>query len=125
MALRTSSWWTKNSFRFGNERTQPMRKNPGGGPDRIRATSHAKSLLLCQPHPAPLGEPLERAREHEAGASDEIALTQHDVGGEVVSGPALEQRGYVSPEFVEEIAQRKALLRVERKIFHIPVSYFA
>ncbi len=25
-------------------RTQPMRKNPTGGPERIRATSHAKSL---------------------------------------------------------------------------------
>ena len=44
LALRTSSWWTKNSLRFGNRRTHPMRKKPGGGPDRTVATSQEKSL---------------------------------------------------------------------------------
>jgi hypothetical protein len=81
--------------------------------------------LLREPRPASLRELLERAREDEAGASDEIALTQHDVGGEVFGSPAVEQRGYVSPEFFEQIAQFKALLRVKRKTFHIPVPYFA
>ena len=44
MALRTSSWWTKNSLRLDSRRTHPMRKKPGGGPDRIVALSHVKSL---------------------------------------------------------------------------------
>ena len=43
LALRTSSWWTKNSLRLAKRRTQPMRKKPGGGPDRIVATSQGKS----------------------------------------------------------------------------------
>jgi hypothetical protein len=64
---------------------------------------------------------LERSRKDEAGAGEEIALTQHDVGGEVVRCPALEQRGYVAAELFEEIAQCKALLRVKRKILHIPM----
>jgi hypothetical protein len=42
------------------------------------------------------------------------------VGGEVSSAPAIEQRRYVSSELFEEIAQCKALLRVKRKILHIP-----
>ena len=115
-----SSWWTKNSFRFGTDLIQPTRNNPGGGPDRIRATSHSISLLR-RPHPASLGEPLEQARKDEAWASDEIALTQHDVGSEVFGIPALEQRGYVSPELLEEIAQCTALLPVKRNIRHIPI----
>jgi hypothetical protein len=41
------------------------------------------------------------------------------VGGEVSGGPSVEERGCVSSEFVEEIAQGKALLRVNRKILHI------
>ena len=72
--------------------------------------------LLREPHPASLGEPLERPGKDDAGASDEIALTQHDVGGEVLRGPALEQRGHVGAELFEEIAKRKALLRVKRRI---------
>jgi hypothetical protein len=33
-----------DSFRLGSPRTQPMRKKPGGGPDRSASTSHVKSL---------------------------------------------------------------------------------
>jgi hypothetical protein len=59
LALRRSSWWTKNSFRLASRRTQPMRKKPAGGPDRSVATSQLKSLsasALCRrsasrPHP--------------------------------------------------------------------------
>ena len=43
LARRTSSWWTKNSFRLGSRRTHPIRKKPGGGPDRNVATSQPKS----------------------------------------------------------------------------------
>ena len=82
-------------------------------------------FLLHEPRPASLGEPLERAREDEAGASDEIALTQHDVGGKVFGSPVVEQCGYVSPEFFEKIAQCKALVRAKRKTLHIPIPYVA
>jgi hypothetical protein len=58
--------------------------------------------VLCQPRRASLGEPLEQARKNETGASDGIALTQHDVGGEVSGGSSVEERGCVSCEFVEE-----------------------
>ena len=33
-----------DSLRFAKARTHPMRKKPMGGPDRVRATSHIKSL---------------------------------------------------------------------------------
>jgi len=38
---RTSSWWTKNSLRFGKRRTHPILKKPGGGPDRMVSTRSA------------------------------------------------------------------------------------
>ncbi len=44
LARRTSSWWTKNSLRFGTRRTHPLRNGPRGGPDRIVATSERKSV---------------------------------------------------------------------------------
>jgi hypothetical protein len=59
---------------------------------------------IRQPHPASLGESLEKAWKDEAGASDEIAFTQHDVGGEVFGSPTVEQCGYVGAELFEEIA---------------------
>ena len=43
LALRTSSWWTKNSLRVGKLRTQPIRKKPRGGPARNVATSQGNS----------------------------------------------------------------------------------
>jgi len=107
----------KNSFRFGNERIQPMRKNPGGGPDRIRATSQAKSwrfASLARPRSANRW----KGQEHKAGRSYEIALPQHDVGSEVMSCPAFEQRGSGSSEFVEQRAQLESFLGVEWEIPH-------
>jgi hypothetical protein len=77
--------------------------------------------VLCQPRPTLLGEPFEWARKDDAGASDGIALTQHEVGGEVSGGPSVEQRGCVRSEFVEEIAPAKALLGVKWKIVHVPM----
>jgi hypothetical protein len=61
---------------------------------------------------------LEWPGKDEAKAGDGIALPQRDVGGKVSSGPALKQRGCVGAEFLEQIAQCKAFLRVERKILH-------
>jgi len=45
------------------------------------------------------------------------------VGGEIVSSPALEQRGNGRTDLVEEITQPKALLRVERNISHAARVY--
>ena len=75
-----------------------------------------KVLALGQSDPAPLGEPLEGTRENEARGGNKIAFTQHEVGGEIVSSPSLEQCGNGGTEIVEEITQLKALLRVERNI---------
>ena len=76
---------------------------------------------FCEPHPTSLGEPLEPPGQDEAGAGQEIVLTQHEVGGEVLGGPAREKRRSIGPEFLEQIAQRPALLRIQRKITHIPI----
>ena len=87
-----------------------MRKNPGGGPDRIRATSHPKSWRFASLTRRRSANRWNGPGSTRQGAGDEIALPQHDVGGEVVSGPALEQRGSGGSEFVEEVAQLQALL---------------
>jgi hypothetical protein len=88
-----------------------MRKNPGGHEPREVAA-------VREPHASPVREPLEGAREHETGPSHEITLPQHEVGGEVMSGPALEQRGHRRPQLVEQVAQLPSLLRVEGEIAH-------
>jgi hypothetical protein len=80
-------------------------------------------LALGQLDPTPLGEPLKGARQNEAGAGDEIAFSQHDVSGEIVSSPILEQCGHGGTKLVEEITQLKALLRVERDISHAAGVY--
>lgn len=51
------------------------------------------------------------------------ALTQHEVGGEIVGSPALEQGGNGRTELAEEITQLKALLRVERNLGHAAGVY--
>jgi hypothetical protein len=69
---------------------------------RARADSHDEPLelsLLGQLRPASLGESLERAGEDETGSGDEVMFTQHKVGGKVLGGPAVEQRGCVGSEF--------------------------
>jgi hypothetical protein len=57
---------------------------------------------------------LEGPRKGEAGARHEIALAQQEVGGKVPRGPALDQRGNVSPDLFEKMAKSNALLRVKR-----------
>src|SRR5437879_3388450 len=86
------------------------RPDPGHEPLEVAA--------FRQLYPPPLGEALERTREHKAGAGDQIALAQDDVCGEVVSGPSLEQRGHRRPQLGEHIAKRPSLLRVEGEIAH-------
>src|SRR5262249_61155577 len=84
--------------------------DPGHEPPEVAA--------LRQFCPPPLGEALERTRERNAGASDQIALAQDDVCGEVVTGPSLAQSGHGRPQLVEHVAKLQSLLRVERDIAH-------
>ena len=100
-----------------------MRKNPMGGPDRIRPDEPREILVLAQSDPTQLGEPLEGARQNDARAGNEIAFSQHEVGGEIVCSPALDQCGNRRAELLEDITQLKALLRVERNISHTAGVY--
>ena len=45
-------------------------------------------------------------------------FSQHEVGGEIVSGPAVEQRGNGRAELVEETTELEALLRIQPNIGH-------
>ncbi len=67
---------------------------------------------LGQPGPTPLGETFEGTGENDARPGNEIAFAQHDVGGEVVSSPALEQCWNGRAELVEEITELKALSHI-------------
>ncbi len=80
-------------------------------------------LVLAQSDPTPLGEPLEGTRQNDARAGNEIAFSQHEVGGEIVCSPALDQCGNRRAELLEDITQLKALLRVERNISHAAGVY--
>ncbi len=80
-------------------------------------------LVIGQSRPALLGEPLKGAGQNEAWASKDIAFSQHEVGGDVVSSPTLEQGGNRWTEFVKEITQLTAFLRVERDISHAARAY--
>ncbi len=77
-----------------------------------------KVFALSQSGPTPLSEPLEGAGENDARASHEIAFSQHDVRGEIMSGPRRKQRGSGRAEFIEQPTKRLSLLRVERDISH-------
>jgi len=66
---------------------------------------------------------LKGAGQNEAWASNDIAFSQHEVGGDVVSSPTLEQGGNRWTEFVKEITQLTAFLRVERNISHAARAY--
>ena len=46
LALRTSSWWTKNSLRLGSRRTDPMRKKHDPAPAVAAPCLEWRCLLL-------------------------------------------------------------------------------
>ncbi len=71
-----------------------------------------KVFAPSQPGPTPLGEPFEGTGQNQAGAGNEIVFAQHQVGGEIVSGPAVEQRGNGRAELVEKLTELEALLRI-------------
>jgi hypothetical protein len=78
--------------------------DPRDEPREVLALGQCGSTLL--------GEPLEGTGQNEARAGDEIVFSQHEVGREIVRSPALEQGGNGRAEFVEEITELKALLRI-------------
>jgi hypothetical protein len=67
--------------------------NPRDEPGEVIALGQSDSALL--------GEPLEGAGQDNAGPGNEIAFSQHDVGCEVMSSPALEQGRNGRPELIE------------------------
>jgi hypothetical protein len=75
-------------------------------------------LALGQFRPAPFGEPLEGTGEYEARAGNEIPFPQYDVGGEIMSRPALDQRRSGRAQLVEQIAKLMALLGVQLSVSH-------
>ena len=117
LALRTSSWWTKNSLRLGSRRTHPVRKKPGGGPDRSVATSlrsPAARALLAAVRP---GGPTPRARQARAG--ERVALAKDQVRGDIAGCPRREEGRCIGTEFVEQVGQLRPLDRVEERTGHI------
>jgi hypothetical protein len=48
-------------------------------------------LALSHFRPSPLSESLEGTRQDEARTSKEVVFSQHEMGGEVVTSPALDQ----------------------------------
>ena len=82
-------------------------------------------LALSHFRPSPLSESLEGTRQDEARTSKEVVFSQHEMGGEVVTSPALDQGGNGRTELLEEIAKLKALLRVKRNISHAAGVYGA
>ena len=92
LALRTSSWWTKNSLRLAKRRTQPMRKKPGGGPDRIVATSQGKSSRAS----AVRRRSAKRPRTGGALVPRGVALARHGV----------EEGRCVGTELVEQVGEQ-------------------
>jgi hypothetical protein len=71
-----------------------------------------------QSNPTPLGKPPERTGQNEARTPEDIMFALHEVGGEIVGRPAVEQRGNRRAELVEKIAQLNTFLRVERDVTH-------
>jgi hypothetical protein len=101
------------------EGTHPTDAEEAGGWARSDPRDEPPELpRLRQPHPASLGESLKRFRKDDARRRNEIMLAEHEVGSEVVRGPALKHRRYVSPQLLEKIAKRKALLCLKPKIRH-------
>lgn len=105
------------------------RTNPANAKEPDRRTrpdsrdQPGEIVVLGQSRLTLLGEPLKGARQNEARASEDIVFSQHEVSGDVVSSPTLEQGGNRWPELVKEITQLTAFLRVEWNISHAARPY--
>jgi hypothetical protein len=89
-----------------------------GGPDRIRATSHMKSLCLANLAPRRSATRWKGSGRTRQGPANEIVFSHHEVGGEIVGSPTIDQGRNRWAELVEKIAQLKAFSRVQRNIGH-------
>ena len=78
-----------------------------------------REVALGQRGGTPLGEPMPPPGKNEAGCSEVVVLTQHEVRREVAGRPRFEQGRRVGTEFDEEIAQLLTLERVERGFCHL------
>lgn len=87
---------------------EPWRRPRSDPRDKPREVAAVRQLYASS-----LGEVLERAGKDQAGCGNEIAFAKHEVCGEILSGPSIEQRGRRRPELVEHAAQLHTLLRVE------------
>jgi hypothetical protein len=100
--------------RQGSDRSEAEEPDRRARPDPRDETREI--LAPSQTRPTPFGEALEGTGQNQAGAGDQIALPQHEVGGEIVSRPALQQCRGRRAELVEQIAELEALLRIQRGI---------
>jgi hypothetical protein len=97
---------------------EPDRRTGPDGRDERR-----KVLALGQSGPMSLGKPRGGTRQNETRSSDRIMFSQHEVGREIVGGPALEEGGNRRAELVEKITELKALSCVEGNIDHAGTVY--
>jgi hypothetical protein len=103
-------------IRHGTDPSDAEEPDGRAGPDP--RDEPRKVLARGQTGPTPLGEPFEGTGQNKTRASNEIVFSQHEVCGQIVSSPALEQCGNGTAELVEKITKLKALLRVQRNISH-------
>ena len=90
----------------------PNAEEAGGRPGPDPRDEPGEVVTLGQCGPALLGEPLEGARQDKAGPGNEIVFSQHKVGGEIMSCPAVEQGRNRRAELTEEITELNTFLRV-------------
>ena len=79
---------------------------PGDEPAEFAAFDHCRRAALGQSRQGP--------GKDKPGGGEWIALAKQEVGGEIFGGPPVEQGRGVRAEAVEQIAQRRAFLGVER-----------
>ena len=94
-----------------------MRKKPGGGPDRIVATSQAKSLARVLF--SAFGEAAPRTGKDESWCGEVVVLAQYEVRSEIAGRPRVEQGRCVGTEFVEQVGELLSLDGVEEPIGHV------
>jgi hypothetical protein len=96
----------------------PDAKEADGRPGADPRDQPRKVLAPRQSGAAPFREPSEGAGENEARAGDQVVFSQHEVGGEIVSSPSVEQGGNGRAELVEKVTELEALLRIQRNAGH-------
>jgi len=105
-------------LRFGTRRTHPIRKKPGGGPDRIVATSHEKSLSV-ERSSSPFSKAAPQAGQDEPGSSEIVVLAQGEVRGEIAGSPRLQESWCLGTEFIEQVAELCSFNSVEKHNGHV------